>query len=71
MKRKRPLSKPPKGGQYLSAEQAAVVLGVHMMTMYKWLNEGRVIGKKLGRLWRIRPQDLDRSLGFEKIGGTD
>ena len=38
----------------LTPEQIAERLQVVERTVYRWLNEGRLEGVKLGRLWRVR-----------------
>ncbi|MDI9494920.1 MAG: helix-turn-helix domain-containing protein [Bacillota bacterium] len=43
---------------YLSPDEAAARLSVTPKTIRKWLNEGRLRGTKLGRLWRIKESDL-------------
>ena len=42
----------------LTPEQIAERLQVVERTVYRWLNEGRLEGVKLGRLWRVREDDL-------------
>lgn len=39
-------------------DEAAKFLGVHPMTIRKWLRSGELQGIKYGRLWRIREADL-------------
>ncbi len=43
----------------LSLDQAAQVLGVSRSTIYRWQNESRLRGFKVGRQWRFRRSDLD------------
>jgi excisionase family DNA binding protein len=45
--------------RYLTPEQVAEQLGVSIRTVYEWLLAGRLKGLKAGRLWRIRPADLE------------
>lgn len=45
---------------YLTAAQAAERLQLREDTVLRWLREGKLPGAKLGRIWRIRPEALDR-----------
>jgi excisionase family DNA binding protein len=47
----------------LTPEQVASRLQVTPRTIYDWLRNGRLRGIKIGRLWRVRPLDLDFFLG--------
>lgn len=47
----------------LTPQQVAERLQVTEKTVYRWLTEGRLGGLKMGRLWRVRPKDLDAFLG--------
>ena len=42
-----------------SVDEAAEILGVHPMTIRKWLPVGKIRGVKVGRLWRIPESALD------------
>jgi excisionase family DNA binding protein len=44
----------------LSLDEAAAVLNVSRSTLTRWLNEGRVRGRKVGRQWRFRRSDLEK-----------
>jgi excisionase family DNA binding protein len=55
----------------LTPEQVAQRLQVTERTVYKWLSEGRLKGTKLGRLWRIRPEDLEAYLDPNGRNGDD
>lgn len=41
-----------------TVQEASEVLGVSPLTLGKWLREGKIIGVKLGKLWRITETDL-------------
>ena len=43
----------------LTPEQVAERLQVTERTVYGWLRRGNLPALKLGRLWRIRPEDLE------------
>ena len=44
----------------LSIEQAAQVLGLHYMTVYRYIRLGRLEAEHRDGRWRIRPADLER-----------
>jgi len=44
----------------LSLDEAAAALGVSRSTLYRWQNQGRLRGFKVGRQWRFRRSDLDK-----------
>ena len=46
---------------YLTPEQVAETLQVTTFTVYRWLRSGKLVGVKIGKLWRVRPQDLPLS----------
>ncbi len=46
----------------LSPEQVAEILGVSQKMVRDWLRAGRIKGVKLGRIWRVREQDLEAFL---------
>jgi len=44
----------------VSLDEAAQVLGVSRSTLYRWQQQGRLRGFKVGRQWRFRRSDLDK-----------
>jgi excisionase family DNA binding protein len=46
------------GEALLSAEEVAEYVGVSMTTVYQWCKEGRIRCMKIGKLWRVRREDL-------------
>ena len=46
----------------LTPEQVAERLQVTERTVYGWLRRGSLPALKLGRLWRVRPADLEHFL---------
>lgn len=44
---------------FLTVDQAAELLQVHPNTVYLWLQDGKLIGAKIGRTLRIRRSDID------------
>ena len=51
----------------LTIEQAAVKLQVKPNTVRRWIKHGRIPGCKIGRIFRIPEEDLDRVLSGETI----
>ena len=49
--------------EFLTPEQVAALLQVHIMSVYGWLNSGKLQGFKAGSQWRIRKEDVDTFLG--------
>jgi excisionase family DNA binding protein len=48
--------------EYLTIEEAASRVKVKPDTLRLWLRTGRLKGLKAGRLWRVRPTDLEAFL---------
>lgn len=48
--------------RFLTAEQVAQALQVHLNTVRHWLRTGQISGRKIGRVWRISESEL-RQLG--------
>jgi excisionase family DNA binding protein len=44
---------------FLNSEQAAALVRVHPKTLQRLARNGRVIGYRVGKLWRFRASDLD------------
>ena len=44
----------------LTVEQAAELLQVHYETVRRWMVNGEIPGRKIGRGWRIVESDLKR-----------
>ena len=43
-----------------TVEQAAKILQLHPDTVRIWLRDGRLKGRKMGRVWRIAAAELQR-----------
>lgn len=54
--------------EYYTPEEAANKLKLARRTVYRWLREGRIKGRKMGQLWRIPESELNRLLGGEQNG---
>lgn len=44
--------------RFYSPEEVAVLLSLSVRTVLSWLRSGRLPGRKLGRVWRVRGCDL-------------
>ena len=51
----------------LTPAQVGERLQLTERTVYQWLRDGRLVGHKLGRLWRIRPEDLEEFLDRTRV----
>src|SRR5262245_15435831 len=45
--------------EYLSTEEAAVILNVHQNTILRWLKEGKLPSSKIGKQYRIPREALE------------
>lgn len=51
----------------LTPEQVAGILQVHILTIYGYIREGKLDAIRLGRSYRITPQDLDQFIEANRI----
>ena len=55
----------------LTVQQVAEKLQVNQETVYRWLRNGKLIGYRANRLWRIAEESLQRFLERgQRPGGT-
>lgn len=52
---------------WLSPQEAAEYLGVSRATIYRWVKGGKLTIHKMGKVARIKKQDLDRLMEEGKI----
>jgi excisionase family DNA binding protein len=52
--------------QYLTSEQVADKLNVPHRTIMRWLREGYMPGHKLGKEWRINPEELEKFIEMRR-----
>ena len=57
--------------QLLTPAQVGERLQLTERTVYQWLRDGRLVGLKLGRLWRIRSEDLEAFLERSRTRGEE
>ena len=55
-------------GRMYSLEEVAAILGVHIVTVRRWVRGGVLPAKKIGRLWFVHggdlmPGDFDKNKG--------
>ncbi len=48
--------------EYLTPAEIAKRLKITERTVYRWLDAGQLRGVKLGRVWRVRTNDLEKFL---------
>ena len=46
----------------LSVEELADYLGLKKQTIYNWLNQGKISGIKIGKVWRFDKSDIEKWL---------
>ncbi len=44
---------------YLSVNQVCARIHRHRNTVEKWLRSGKLKGYRLGKEWRVKPEDVD------------
>lgn len=49
-------------GDFLTAKELAEAAGVHIITVLRWLKDGKIEGKKFGKSWRIHKDELKKIL---------
>ena len=51
--------------RYLSISEACKILGIHRVTLIKWIRQGKIRAYMLGNRWRIPYSEIERLLkGF-------
>jgi excisionase family DNA binding protein len=64
-----PASRPPT--DLLTLYEVAERLGVHYMTVYRYVRTGRLDGHKVGVEWRVNPTDLDDFIAASSASNAD
>lgn len=52
--------------QYYSIEEIARTLKVAYLTVYRWIQSGRLKAHKAGKQYRIKKENLDRFIEVQK-----
>lgn len=52
--------------QYYSIEEVAKLLKVVYLTVYRWIQSGKLTAYKAGKQYRIKKDDLDRFITKKK-----
>lgn len=55
--------------RWISPKSASLYLGVHLQTVYTWIDNGRIPAAKLGRSVRVDRRSLDKMLE-ERLNGA-
>ena len=49
--------------RFLTPEEVADLLRVSRRTVYNWLRSGQLPALRIGKVWRIRREDIERQTG--------
>ena len=52
--------------KYYSIEEVAKILSVAYLTVYRWIQSGKLESKKAGKQYRIEENDLKRFIQMKK-----
>ena len=52
--------------QYYTIEEVAKMLKVAYLTVYRWIQDGKLLSVKAGKQYRIKKNDLDNFLNSYK-----
>jgi excisionase family DNA binding protein len=51
----------------LTPEQVAEILQINVLTVYSYIKQGKLGAIRLGRSYRIMPEDLDRLIETNRV----
>jgi excisionase family DNA binding protein len=51
----------------LTPEQVADILQIHVLTVYKYIRQGKVDAVRVGRSYRIVPEDLEHWIEINRV----
>ena len=54
--------------RWLSVDEIAAYLGIKRDTVYKWIGGKNMPAHRVGRLWKLRKEEVDK---WVKSGGAD
>ena len=49
----------PASERWLSVDEIATHLGISKVSVYKWVEAGKIPGHKVGRQWKFRVSEVD------------
>lgn len=52
--------------QYYTIEEVAEMLKVAYLTVYRWIQSGKLKSQKAGKQYRIKKTELDRFIEYKK-----
>jgi len=53
--------------KWLNVEDIAAELGINKMTVYRMLEAGTIPAYRFGRLYRVKPEDLDAYIRDSRV----
>lgn len=63
------IGRPRSEREILTVEQAAEILQIHKVTVYKYIRSGLLPAVKLGKVYRIYRNDVEALLATLRAGG--
>lgn len=57
--------------KFLTPEQVADKLQVTVQTIYTWMRSGYLPSIKMGRLWRIKPDEFENFIKQQSRGNSE
>jgi excisionase family DNA binding protein len=51
----------------MTPEQVAEILQIHVLTVYSYIRQGKLSAIRLGRNYRISPDDLERLIEMNRV----
>ena len=55
----------------LTPEQVAEILQIHILTVYNYIRQGKLSAIRLGRSYRIVPEDLNHLIELNRVKKGD
>ena len=56
---------------FLTPKEVSSLLQVSVYTVRRWIKEGELPAYKVGRLWRIEKEDLNKWLNQQRLADPD
>lgn len=53
----------------LTVDEVASLLHVHRITVYRLLEQGKIRGLRIGRIWRFDPNEIDALMQRRQVAG--